>query len=88
MLNNVFPSVTVSHYGLCLPQLVQKLPVLTVPHSHVQAFAGLALPQTGQKLPVLTEPQSQVHVSPAGAAAGWAWAPAANRAAALPAALP
>ena len=44
---------------------MQKFPVLTVPHEHVQPAAGLWDPQLGQKLPVFTLPQEHVQELPA-----------------------
>ena len=52
--------------ALGLPQLLQNLPVLTVPHSHVQSADGCGLPQLPQNLPVLTVPHSHVQLPAAG----------------------
>lgn len=48
-------------YGLLFPQLLQKLPVLTVPQLQVHSAEGFFAPQFPQKLPVFTVPQLQVH---------------------------
>ena len=57
-----------SPYGLGEPQFEQNLPLLTVPHEHVQSLAGAGLPQLLQNLPVLTDPHSHVQDPAAGAA--------------------
>ena len=57
-------------YPRLLPQLVQKLPVFSVPQLHFQepAGAGFLLPQLVQKLLLLTVPQEQVQPFAAAAA--------------------
>ena len=40
---------------------MQKLPVFTLPHEHVQPASGFFEPQLGQKLPVFTLPHEHVH---------------------------
>ena len=69
-------------YGLGEPQFEQNLPLLTVPHEHVQSAEGAGLPQLPQNLPVFTEPHSHVHDPAAGAAAAGAGAACAGAAAA------
>ena len=63
-----------AYYGLGVPQLLQNLPLFTVPHEHVHSAAGAGLPQLPQNLPVLTEPHSHVHDPADGAAAAGAGA--------------